>query len=157
MVSQANLDKLIEQRMKKRRYAHNSAYMILDLQNKIKAAENEIKDLQVAHEQELCKLNYDGRGSKHEQMTANFDKLALSGSRFQADLKYEDASIEKTDRDWVEEKAKWNSLSLEDKRRKHFVPQDLIDVHDEKIEEKKKSIAKMQKKLNATQVRLPAF
>ena len=81
----------------------------------------------------------------------------MLGSRFQADLKYDDASIEKTDRDWEKEKAKWKSLSLEDKRRKHYVPQELVETHDEKIEEKKKFIAQMQKQLNSTKVRLLSY
>ena len=70
VLPQATLDKLIEQRMKKRRFAHNSAYMILDVENKIKAAEHEIQDLQVAHDQELCKLNFQGRGVQTQINTA---------------------------------------------------------------------------------------
>jgi len=121
----SNLDKLIEQRIKKRRFAHNSAYKILDLQNKIAAAKHEIQDLHEAHEQDLW-------------------------NGFRENLEMEDYSIEKEDRDWVAEKAKWMPLSMEAKSSKRGISQALIDSYSTKVEEKQRFITQMQKILNAT-------
>ena len=69
-----------------------------------------------------------------------------------------DAKSESNRRNWVAEKAQWQPLSLEAKRRKAFIPtkgfipQGYVDSHNEKIEDKKNSIAKMQKQLHAAKV-----
>merc|ERR1712032_515402 len=62
----------------------------------------------------------------------------------------EDYSIEKDDRDWVAEKAKWMPLSMEAKSSKRGISQALIDSYNTRVEEKQRFITQMQKILNAT-------
>ena len=64
----------------------------------------------------------------------------------------EDYSIEKDDRDWVAEKEKWMSLSLEAKSSKRGISRTLIESYNTKVEEKKRFIAQTQKILNLTKV-----
>ena len=76
----------------------------------------------------------------------------VAGNGFRENLEMEDYSIEKDDRDWVAEKAKWMPLSMEAKSSKRGISQALIDSYNTRVEEKQRFITQMQKILNATKV-----